>query len=50
MKSEKTAKSHLAIYILIKGRKTHKILFATLKKTRKHYMLQGTENCKSHMG
>ena len=33
MKSEKNPKSHLAIYILIKGRKTHKILFATLKKT-----------------
>ena len=33
MKSEKTPKSHLAVYILIKGRKTHKILFEPLKKT-----------------
>ena len=33
MKSEKKKKSHLAVYILIKGRKTHKILFAPLKKT-----------------
>ena len=35
MKSEKNkqTKSHLTVYVLIKGRKTHKILFAALKKT-----------------
>ena len=32
MKSEETPKSHLAVYILIKGRKTHEILFVALKK------------------
>ena len=34
MKSEnKTTESHLAVNILVKGRKTHEILFVTLKKT-----------------
>ena len=33
MKSEKNAKSCLAIHMLIKGRETDKILFVTLKKT-----------------
>ena len=36
MKSEKNPKSHLAVYILIKGRKTQEILFVTLKKLWKH--------------
>ena len=36
MKSEKNPKSYLAVYILIKGRKTQEILFVTLKKLWEH--------------